>query len=57
MPEVEPYLRLRIIMGFLGDPTEIFVECWNGQSRVQEIDDIVSYINTESCFNQKAPYA
>jgi hypothetical protein len=47
--EVDPYLRLRVLLNSEGEPVEMFVDCWNGQSNSIERDNIVSYLKTETC--------
>lgn len=47
--EVEPYLRLRVLLNPDGEPVEMFVKCSVGQSKIIERKNIVSYLKTETC--------
>ena len=50
--DVQPYLRLRILMNPAGEPQELFTECWDGRNRHIEKNDIINYLRTETCLEQ-----
>ncbi len=46
---VDPYLRLRVLLNSEGEPEEMFVDCYNGQSSNITRDNIVNYLKAETC--------
>lgn len=46
---VDPYLRLRVLLNSEGEPEDMFIDCYNGQSNNIEKDHIISYLKTETC--------
>ncbi|MGI0011812.1 MAG: hypothetical protein ACREAE_10490 [Nitrosopumilaceae archaeon] len=52
--EVNPYIRLRILVSSEGLPDEIFVECWDGkESHISNGDDnVVAYLQKKTCLDE-----